>query len=293
SCWAGTGLPKRAAAKEGSWWHGGGPLAGLHLVEVWLIASRNPHLCARGSSPLGPSESGGEGGLGALGRGWPCLPQTEGSLLLGPAGLWGLVNNAGVASFGNVEFTSLERYQQVAEVNLWGTVRVTKAFLPLIRKARGRVVNVTSMLGRVASPLRSSYCISKFGLEAFTDCLRQEMYPWGVSVVAIEPSNFIAATGILTAHGVEAAAQQMWGEAGESVRADYGGQACFQRQVDQMKAFVHSGLRDISPVLEDITDALSARFPYARYNPMEAHWWVRLQAVTHLPTMLTDWLYVK
>ncbi|KAH0624304.1 hypothetical protein JD844_008008 [Phrynosoma platyrhinos] len=207
-------------------------------------------------------------------------------------GLWGLVNNAGVASFGDVEFTGLERYQQVAEVNLWGSVRVTKAFLPLIRRARGRVVNMTSMLGRMASPLRSSYCISKFGLEAFTDCLRQEMYPWGVSVVAIEPSNFIAATGILTAEGVEAAARQMWDGAGESVRADYG-EAYFQQQVDRMKAFVHSGLSDISPVLEDVTDALSARFPYARYNPMEIRWWVRLQAVTHLPTMLTDWLYIK
>lgn len=54
------------------------------------------------------------------------------------AGLWGLVNNAGIASFGDVEFTSVEKYQRVADINLWGTIRVTKAFLPLIRRARGR-----------------------------------------------------------------------------------------------------------------------------------------------------------
>lgn len=49
-----------------------------------------------------------------------------------------MVNNAGIASFGDVEFTSVEKYQRVADINLWGTIRVTKAFLPLIRRARGR-----------------------------------------------------------------------------------------------------------------------------------------------------------
>ncbi|XP_015284552.1 PREDICTED: D-beta-hydroxybutyrate dehydrogenase, mitochondrial-like [Gekko japonicus] len=211
--------------------------------------------------------------------------------LKGPdQGLWGLVNNAGIASFGDVELTSLEKYQAVADINLWGTVRVTKAFLPLIRRARGRVVNMSSMLGRMASPLRSSYCISKFGLEAFTDCLRQEMYHWGVAVVAIEPGNFIAATGILTEEGVEAQAEEMWQQAGETVRADYG-ETYFLQQARRMRAFVHSGLQDMSPVLEDITSALTSRHPYARYNPMDARWWVRLQATAHLPTALVDWLY--
>ncbi|XP_062987810.1 D-beta-hydroxybutyrate dehydrogenase, mitochondrial-like [Elgaria multicarinata webbii] len=207
-------------------------------------------------------------------------------------GLWGVVNNAGIASFGDVEFTSLEKYKRVAEINLWGAVRVTKAFLPLIRRARGRVVNVASMLGRMASPSRSSYCISKFGMEAFTDCLRQEMYRWGVTVVAIEPGNFIAATGILTQEGIQAEAEQMWCRASELVRADYG-EAYFQRQLHQLAAFAHSGLRDMALVLDDITDALTARCPYARYNPMEAHWWVRVQAMTHLPTALADWLYIR
>nr|XP_056705821.1 D-beta-hydroxybutyrate dehydrogenase, mitochondrial-like [Euleptes europaea] len=218
--------------------------------------------------------------------------ETVQKTLKGPdQGLWGLVNNAGVASFGDVEFTSLEKYKAVADVNLWGAVRVTKAFLPLIRRARGRVVNVSSMLGRMASPLRSSYCISKFGLEAFTDCLRQEMYRWGVAVVAIEPSNFIAATGILTREAVESQAEEMWQQASETVRADYG-EPYFLEQAQRMEAFVNSGLRDVSPVLEDITSALTSRHPYARYNPMEARWWVRLQAMTHLPTALADWLYI-
>uniref|UniRef100_A0A8U8AXM7 BDH protein n=1 Tax=Geospiza parvula TaxID=87175 RepID=A0A8U8AXM7_GEOPR len=137
-------------------------------------------------------------------------------------GLWGLVNNAGISTFGEVEFASLDNYKKVAEVNLWGTVRVTKAFLPLIRRAKGRVVNITSMLGRMASPSRSCYCVSKFGVAAFSDCLRQEMYRWGVRVVLIEPSNFVAATGILTAAGIDRQAQALWSGATLTVRQDYG-----------------------------------------------------------------------
>ncbi|KAM8804960.1 D-beta-hydroxybutyrate dehydrogenase, mitochondrial-like [Eudromia elegans] len=206
-------------------------------------------------------------------------------------GLWGLVNNAGISTFGEVEFASLDKYKEVAEINLWGTVRVTKAFLPLIRRAKGRVVNITSMLGRMASPSRSCYCISKFGVEAFSDCLRQEMYRWGVRVIVVEPSNFVAATGILTAESIEAEAKVLWDGASDVVREDYG-RPYFARHVALMKSFVTSGLKDMSLVLNDITDALTSARPNNRYNPMETYWWVRLQAMTHLPTALADWLYV-
>lgn len=55
------------------------------------------------------------------------------------SGLWAVVNNAGVSTFGEVEFTSMDTYKQVSEVNLWGTIRVTKAVLPLIRRAKGQL----------------------------------------------------------------------------------------------------------------------------------------------------------
>ncbi|XP_054138406.1 D-beta-hydroxybutyrate dehydrogenase, mitochondrial-like isoform X1 [Melozone crissalis] len=206
-------------------------------------------------------------------------------------GLWGLVNNAGISTFGEVEFASLDNYKEVAEVNLWGTVRVTKAFLPLIRRAKGRVVNVTSMLGRMASPSRSCYCVSKFGVAAFSDCLRQEMYRWGVRVVLIEPGNFVAATGILTAAGIDRQARALWGGATLAVRQDYGSER-FARHVAGMKSFASSGLKDMSLVLDAITEALTSPRPRNRYNPMEMYWWVRLQVVTHLPTAIADWLYI-
>ncbi|XP_062355056.1 D-beta-hydroxybutyrate dehydrogenase, mitochondrial-like [Cinclus cinclus] len=206
-------------------------------------------------------------------------------------GLWGLVNNAGISTFGEVEFASLDNYKNVAEVNLWGTVRVTKAFLPLIRRAKGRVVNITSMLGRMVSPSRSCYCVSKFGVAAFSDCLRQEMYRWGVRVILIEPSNFVAATGILTAAGIDREAEALWRGATDTVREDYGSEY-FTRHVAMMKSFVNSGLKDMSLVLSDITEALTSPCPKNRYNPMETYWWVRLQVMTHLPTAIADWLYI-
>lgn len=58
------------------------------------------------------------------------------------SGLWGLVNNSGIATFGEVEFTSLDTYKETADVNLWGTIRVTKAFLPLIRHNKGKLLGL-------------------------------------------------------------------------------------------------------------------------------------------------------
>uniref|UniRef100_A0A8C0PEV6 D-beta-hydroxybutyrate dehydrogenase, mitochondrial n=1 Tax=Canis lupus familiaris TaxID=9615 RepID=A0A8C0PEV6_CANLF len=172
-------------------------------------------------------------------------------------GMWGLVNNAGISTFGEVEFTSMETYKEVAEVNLWGTVQMTKAFLPLIRRARGRIVNISSMLGRMANPARSPYCITKFGVEAFSDCLRYEMYPLGVKVSVVEPGNFIAATSLYNPERIQAIADKMWDELPEVVRKDYG-RKYFDEKIARMQAYCNSGSTDISPVVSAWVTALSS-----------------------------------
>lgn len=106
------------------------------------------------------------------------------------AGLAGLVNNAGVSVDVPLECVDLTALRHQIEVNSIGPVAVTQAFLPLLRRARGRVVNVSSINGRVATPFSGPYCMSKFALEAFTDCLRQELAPWGMHVSAVEPGAF-------------------------------------------------------------------------------------------------------
>jgi len=100
-----------------------------------------------------------------------------------------LVNNAGIAINGPVEVVPLDQWRRVVEVNLLGQVAVTRALLPAILRARGRVVNMSSIGGRVANPLFGPYSATKFALEAVSDSLRREVAAHGVRVVSIEPGG--------------------------------------------------------------------------------------------------------
>jgi NAD(P)-dependent dehydrogenase (short-subunit alcohol dehydrogenase family) len=106
---------------------------------------------------------------------------------VGALGLSGLVNNAGVAYGGPVEFLELDEVRKAFEVNLFGVIAVTQAFLPLLRRGLGRVVNMSSISGWVASPFLSPYSTSKFALEALSDALRVEVHRWRIGVAVIEP----------------------------------------------------------------------------------------------------------
>ncbi|GIY76622.1 estradiol 17-beta-dehydrogenase 2 [Caerostris extrusa] len=109
---------------------------------------------------------------------------------LGHSNLWAVINNAGIYKGLAVELSSLQEFRDCMEVNAFGPIRVTKAFLPLIRKVKGRVVNVTSYGGRMAVPHMTPYIVSKFAVVGFNDCLRREMVDWGVRVISIEPEAF-------------------------------------------------------------------------------------------------------
>jgi NAD(P)-dependent dehydrogenase (short-subunit alcohol dehydrogenase family) len=106
---------------------------------------------------------------------------------VGAAGLFGLVNNAGVVVAGPLEAVPIPDLRRQLEINVIGQVAVTQAFLPLIRKARGRIVNMGSIAGRATMPLMGPYSASKFALEAVTDALRLELQPWGIRVSIVEP----------------------------------------------------------------------------------------------------------
>ena len=108
---------------------------------------------------------------------------------LGDGPLAGLVNNAGIGVAAPLEFLPLDRLRHQLEVNLVGQVAVTQAFLPALRAARGRIVNVSSIGGRVALPLLGAYNASKFALEGASDSLRRELRGQGVDVIVIEPGG--------------------------------------------------------------------------------------------------------
>jgi len=106
---------------------------------------------------------------------------------VGDSGLAGLVNNAGVLVAGPLEFLPPEDLRRQLEVNVIGQIVVTQAFLPLIRSGTGRIVNIGSIGGRMATPFLGPYNASKFAMEALTDSLRQELRPWGIEVAIVEP----------------------------------------------------------------------------------------------------------
>jgi NAD(P)-dependent dehydrogenase (short-subunit alcohol dehydrogenase family) len=106
---------------------------------------------------------------------------------LGSEPLSGLVNNAGIAVSGPVEYLPIEEVRKQLEVNFIGQVAVTQAFLPLLRRSRGRVVNIGSVGGEVALPFLSPYAASKHAMEGFSDSLRREVERLGVHVSVVRP----------------------------------------------------------------------------------------------------------
>jgi len=106
---------------------------------------------------------------------------------VGASGLSGLVNNAGIPYGGPVEYLALDKVRHLYEVNFFGVIAVTQAFLPLVRRAHGRIVNMSSVGGMVSAPFVSPYASSKFALEALSDSLRMELHPWHIEVSSIQP----------------------------------------------------------------------------------------------------------
>ncbi|WP_280526217.1 SDR family NAD(P)-dependent oxidoreductase [Couchioplanes caeruleus] len=106
---------------------------------------------------------------------------------VGDHGLWGLVNNAGICVSAPLECVAPAQLRHQLETNLIGHHAVIRAVLPLARMARGRIVNVSSGLGRIASPYLGAYAASQFAKEGYSDALRRELRPFGVHVSVVEP----------------------------------------------------------------------------------------------------------
>jgi NAD(P)-dependent dehydrogenase (short-subunit alcohol dehydrogenase family) len=173
-------------------------------------------------------------------------------------GLGGLVNNAGIAIPGPLETLPLDDFRRQVEVNLTAQVAVTQAMLPLIRSARGRIVFIASIGGRIAFPLNGAYHAAKFGVEAVGDVFRQELRPWGISVSIVEPGSIdtpIWERGAQNAEEIEA-------------RADPEQEALYGKAIASFRKVVRDlAERGIPPekVAEAISHALEAGRPRSRY----------------------------
>lgn len=174
------------------------------------------------------------------------------------AGLAGLVNNAGIVVAGPLEALPISQMRRQLDVNVIGQVAVTQAFLPLLRKGRGRIINMGSIAGRATMPLMGPYSASKYALEAITDALRLELQPWGIHVSIIEPGAI--ATPIWEKSSKEALALEA--ATRPELAALYAGAVAGVKQAVSKVAE-----RAISPdvVVEAVVHALTAARPKTRY----------------------------
>jgi NAD(P)-dependent dehydrogenase (short-subunit alcohol dehydrogenase family) len=197
-----------------------------------------------------------------------------------PARLDAVVNNAGVVVGGPLEIVPTAELRRQFEVNVIGQLAVTQAVLPRLRQSGGRIVFVSSVNGRIATPLLGPYCASKFALEAAADALRMELKPWQIRVSVVEPAQ--TATDMWKT--AEQAADGM-----EAVMSP-GQRVLYSIHVAGFRKMIPASQKAAVPakiVAQVVAAALTDRRPKARYavgvGPK-----LQMLLVNSLPTRVTD-----
>jgi NAD(P)-dependent dehydrogenase (short-subunit alcohol dehydrogenase family) len=205
---------------------------------------------------------------------------------VGDTGLAGLVNNAGiVTASGLLEFLPIAEIRSLLEVNLIGHIAVTQAFLPLIRKGHGRIVNMGSIAGIMPQPYLAPYSASKAALKAITDSLRLELKPWSIPVSIIEPGIVYTPMWDKAETVAEIKAKNFPQEAFDLYSSTINSVVEILKNKKRIKMVAVS----IDKVAKTVARALSAKRPKTRYI---VGWDARLAAFLTwaLPNRAIDWL---
>ncbi|KAF7248341.1 Dehydrogenase/reductase SDR family member 9 [Varanus komodoensis] len=210
--------------------------------------------------------------------------------IVGEKGLWGLINNAGImGASAPTDWLSIEHFRAPIEINLIGLINVTLHMLPLVKKAKGRIINVTSV-GGVLAICSGGYCPSKFGAEAFTDSLRQDMKPFGVTVSCIEPGLF--KTELSNRNKVIKEKVDIWNNLPQDIKRQYGENYLKEDTVKKEKLVKLCQNSSLSLVVKCMEHALLSKQPRTRYSPgMDAKLlWIPL---SYMPTFVQDYVLMK
>ncbi|XP_053157851.1 retinol dehydrogenase 7-like [Hemicordylus capensis] len=203
---------------------------------------------------------------------------------VGNKGLWGLVNNAGIGiPMGPNECLTKHDFEKMINVNLLGVVDVTLHMLPLVKKTRGRVINVASTMGRIAC-FGGGYCPAKFGVEAFSDSLRRELRPFGVQVCIVEPGGFL--TSIF--NNLNDQLGNVWSQLPSDIQESYG-QQYFENYFALLQRLIKSGSNNLYLVTDCIEHALRSSYPRTRYS---AGWDAKFFYIplSYMPTSVADYV---
>ncbi|GIY73230.1 hypothetical protein CDAR_572561 [Caerostris darwini] len=204
---------------------------------------------------------------------------------LGNSVLWGVLNNAGIPLGGEIDWTPMEELEKVYEVNAAGTLRVTKAFLPLLRQSRGRLVNNTSACGEFICPGFVGYCMSKSAAIALTTGLRIEMMKWGVKAISIQP--FFYKTPLTNEDTAVESIRKRWMRSDSRTRKDYG-EGYMDNFVKCTRELLQRGSSRIEDVIECFEDALTAEDPLSTYMPAFFPDKVGIKLLKYIPAVLVE-----
>ncbi len=183
-----------------------------------------------------------------------------------------LVNNAGYGLFGAMEDLSEAQIRAIMDVNFFGLLLLTKDLLPALRKARGRVINISSVLGYLGMPLSSLYCASKFAVEGLSEALYHELQPHGVQVAIVEPGRFRTDFG----H------KQVWGEGCFDADSPYAAQTAAYHEL-RNKMVTGQG-NPVTPVIKAI-----ARLAEMKTMPLRVRCGTDAKQVYALKRLLPAW----
>lgn len=204
---------------------------------------------------------------------------------VGEGGLLGIVNNAGIAVAGPLEFLPVDDLRRQLETNVIGLHAVTQAFLPMLRASRGRIVHISSTNGRLSTPFTGAYAASKFAVEALADAMRRELHGTGIEISVIQPGTIATPIWEKSSEATE----RMVGTLPPEAHEHYG------KSFDTLRAVVQDAVRRADPpevVFRAVLHALTAASPRTRY-PVGSTARLQVFLARFVPDRLLDWTLLK
>ncbi|KAI6190350.1 Retinol dehydrogenase 7 [Aphelenchoides bicaudatus] len=179
--------------------------------------------------------------------------------------LWALLNNAGVFStFGPSEWCEISEYKLAMDLNFYGAVRCTHAFMPLIKKSKGRIGATTSVSGRLATPCATPYSSAKFALSSYIEAISTEMFDYNIKFAIFEPGIF--KTNLLDRTAKNKRVDFVWNKMSASLREEYG-EEYKQKFLDHWhKTMDEVGSSNTNHVVDAYVHFVISKFPRFRYK---------------------------
>ncbi|CAH1131336.1 unnamed protein product [Ceutorhynchus assimilis] len=208
----------------------------------------------------------------------------------GAHGLWAVVNAASWVALGEIEWIPPQVIKKATEMNFLGPTRVTQIMLPLVRRARGRIIYMTSGLCRIADPVRGIHCGLLAAIESQAECLRKELRSRGVDVVVVAPGELTSGNTWVSDEIILSQAREMWKQLCQEQRLEYG-EKYFETAVRSLEKYTKSPDTDLTAVLKALNDAVTRTFPMIKYTPISRQEKIKAFIADYFPRSVYDMFY--